>query len=115
MSYKTNQAIDAEVEALKKIKPNIRRHSVFGDDHHAAIDVVIAVLQGRMDQAKVHATYGVQALGDDFNEVIFDEALAAHYWMADDGFENDPPSGPEWWGGLVQTGAHAVSGEELLT
>jgi len=45
-------AIDAEIVALTKIKPTVRRTSQFGDNHHDAIDAQIKVLDQRMNRTE---------------------------------------------------------------
>ena len=42
---RVKKQIDKEIAALKKMKPNVRRSSAFGDNHHAAIDAQIDVLE----------------------------------------------------------------------
>jgi hypothetical protein len=47
---RTDKEIKAEIEKLKAIKPKVRRYTVFGDNHWAAIDAQIEVLANRIDQ-----------------------------------------------------------------
>jgi hypothetical protein len=38
----------AEIEALKEMKPRVQHFTVYGDDNHAAIEAQIEVIEGRM-------------------------------------------------------------------
>ena len=42
--------IKAQITALREIKPKVLRRSAFGDDHHAAIDAQIRVLEKGMTE-----------------------------------------------------------------
>ena len=46
---KTHDEITAEIAKLREMKPNVRATSIFGDDHHAAIDAQIRALEEDMD------------------------------------------------------------------
>lgn len=46
----TREQIDAEITALKEIKPRVRHHSAFGDDNHELIDVQVRVLERNMSE-----------------------------------------------------------------
>lgn len=46
----TEKQIKAEIEKLKKMKPNVRPYSMFGDDHHRAIEAEIVVLEERLTE-----------------------------------------------------------------
>ena len=45
--------IAAEIAKLEKMKPTVRQFSIFGDDHHAAIDAQIDALMERMDNDEI--------------------------------------------------------------
>jgi hypothetical protein len=47
---KTQKQIDAEIAALREIKPRVPRYTGFGDDNWKKIDVQIAVLERDMDE-----------------------------------------------------------------
>jgi hypothetical protein len=78
---KTEEEIDAEVAALREMKPRVRRFSMFGDDHHKAIDLQIEVLEERMDEDQIDDLFE----GDDENS----HAREAVQWMAGE-TENAP-------------------------
>ena len=77
---KTEEQINAEVEALVAVKPKVRELTAFGDDNHAAIDAQLAVLRERMDHDDVYDAYGDED-SDDFDQHTLDAALSAHDWM----------------------------------
>jgi hypothetical protein len=54
---RTDEEIDAEVATLREMKPRVRRFSGFGDDHHAAIELQILVLEERMDTDEINDQY----------------------------------------------------------
>ncbi len=45
--------IRAEIAALQAIKPKVLQRSMFGDDHHAAIDGQIEVLKDHLTEDQV--------------------------------------------------------------
>ena len=51
---KTAKQIQKEIAALVAIKPRVIPHSAFGDDHHAAIDAQIEVLESGLDEGEVY-------------------------------------------------------------
>jgi hypothetical protein len=55
---KTEAEIKAEIAALQEIKPKVRRYSAFGDDHHAAIDLQIHVLELDLDWSDIEEYAG---------------------------------------------------------
>ena len=77
---KTEDQINAEVAALKALKPTIRERTAFGDDNHAAIEAQISVLRERMGSDEVYDAYGDEE-ADDFDQHTVDAALSAHDWM----------------------------------
>lgn len=96
MNRPTDEQIRQEVEMLKEIKPKVRRHTLFGDDNHAAIDAQIAVLDGGLDEDAIYDEYGE-------NDRLLDCALDARRWLdgewdADD-HEADSPA--EDWKELI--------------
>ena len=90
---RTQKEIKAEIEALKKIKPNVRKFSVFGDNHHNSIDVQIRVLDEQMDEVEVYEF----AEDEDWAENVRDCALEAVQWL--EGEVDETPS--EDWKGLL--------------
>lgn len=100
---KTQEQIDQEIAALKTLKPTVRRCNAFGDDHHAAIDAQIEVLEKKLSHDAVYDRY--EPTGDDDidgdegrSESIMTAASDAHRWMHDE--SDDAPS--EDWGTLAQ-------------
>jgi hypothetical protein len=104
MPRKTSEEINAEIVALKAMRPNLLRFSKFGDDHHEAVDAAIAVLEDRMSMDQVHEAWGEDALGDEFDQYILDEVLGTLDWMTGERTDDGSPSGPQWWGSLVREG-----------
>jgi hypothetical protein len=107
MVMKTMADIDAEIAALEHASRNLRvTHSAFGDDHRESIAAQINVLTRRMDHDDVEAAYGEQALGGEFVETVYDDALAACDWMQGYlGEDAQAPSGPDGWGCLLRRDA----------
>ena len=72
------------------MKPRVRRFSGFGDDHHAAIDLQILVLEERMDADQI---------GDEFEDTDDNShAYECVQWMNGD-VEEAPSTG---WKELVR-------------
>lgn len=64
---------EAQSKALAKLKPKVLRSSAFGDDHHAAIDMQIRVLDERMTEDEVYDAQSVEDLPDN----VADAAIEA--------------------------------------
>ncbi len=95
---KSKLLIENEIDALKALKPKVRQRNTFGDDHHAAIDAQITVLDERLDNDALHDRF--EPSGDsDINadegraDNVLDAAMQAYRWMIED--DNDAPSS-EW-------------------
>lgn len=95
MKKPTEKQIEKEIATLIKMKPNVRRSSIFGDDHWAAIDEQITVLTKRMSQDEVYDTYA----SENYKENVFSAADDASRWMAG---EEDMKSPSNNWKELVQ-------------
>lgn len=54
MKKPTKKQINQQIAALKKMKPRVLRQSLFGDDHHAAIDAQVSVLKNRLTESDVY-------------------------------------------------------------
>ena len=93
MTKPTDAEIASEIATLKKMKPTVLRSSVFGDNHHAAIDAQVQVLSDRMDENESE-----DAFGDD-SDNIRSAARDAAMWLAGEA-ENGAPS--EGWKSLVR-------------
>lgn len=85
---KDRKEIETEIATLREMKPRIRRASFFGDDHHAAVDAQIDVLQNNRNEDWVWD----QASADN----VRDAACEAVRWRDGDG---DKPS--DGWKELV--------------
>ena len=95
---KTKEQIDAEIEALRKMKPSVRRRSAFGDDHHHAIEAQISVLRETMSVDEIYDAYGDEDAYE-FEQNVLDEAINAHDWMMGVLAEDTAPSVD--WASLV--------------
>lgn len=84
--------IKAEIEKLKSMKPNVRRISGFGDNHHDAIDAQIRVLSGEVSCDEFDDEF------EDTRDNVRDSAQQALDWM--DGSINEVPS--DEWESLLQ-------------
>lgn len=104
-TMRTTQEINAEIAALKAIKPSVRERSFFGDDNHAAIDAQIAVLTERMSMDEVYSRFGeddsMDCDIDQPTEHELDCALNAHNWMSG-ALASDEQSPSESWGDLAK-------------
>lgn len=89
VSPPTSAQIDAEIEALRGVKPRVRKFSVFRDDNHQAIDVQLKVLAARMNDQAVQDAFG-DTNAADFDQYMLDAAQNAREWM--EGELIDPPS-----------------------
>lgn len=79
---KTDAQVVREVATLKRIKPFVRRFSLFGDDNHHAIDVAIDVLEHELYETEIEEKYE--------NEDDSSHAYAALAWRQGD--EDESPS-----------------------
>jgi hypothetical protein len=91
---KTEEEINAEIEALRAIKPTVRQKSLFGNNHHDAIDAQIEALSKRMSEDEVWDKHDNAVEDEPFNaDNELDQALVAIRWMNDK--EDERPS--EGW------------------
>jgi|SRR5579872_4170911 len=80
MKTPTIEQIKSEIKALEAIKPNIIPMSIFGDNHHDAIDAQIRVLKEEMDEDTVYDTW--EDTNDyDVNRNVINAALDAVNWL----------------------------------
>ena len=92
---KTPAQVKAEIKKLKEMKPKVRSSSSFGDDHHAAIDAQIEVLEKGLDNDGVYDHY------EHGPHNILDAALEAMGWMDGGSYgEGERPS--KNWASLVR-------------
>jgi hypothetical protein len=89
--------IEREAAILAELLPKVRRHSLFGDDNHAAIEAQIAVLREDLDDDDIIRRFDE---GDDEDRAscyVVDAAIEARCWR--DGEAPDAPS--EDWATLA--------------
>jgi hypothetical protein len=110
MNKPTDKQIEAEIKKLTEMKPNVLRKSMFGDDHHAAIDAQIDVLRSHMTEDEVYDNYPSvdevdeaeergEELYDSYPDNVRDGALDAARWLAGESEDGTPSSG---WKELVR-------------
>ena len=51
---KTQKEIDAQIKALKEIRPKVKPYSFFGDDNLAKLDAQVQVLEEDLDEYDVY-------------------------------------------------------------
>lgn len=105
----TKEQIEEEIKKLTKMKPNVKRTSIFGDNHHDAIDAQIDVLKNRWTEDNVYDNYpsqeDLEAIADHGEEIddtaypsnVSDGALEASQWMF---YGGDKPS--DGWKELIK-------------
>lgn len=74
MKKPTKAQIKKEIAALRKMKPRVLHYSGFGDDHHAAIDAQIHVLENGLGSNEV---YDLQCECE-MNECAGDDGIEWH-------------------------------------
>jgi hypothetical protein len=89
---KTTKQIADEAAKLRKMKPTVIPKSMFGDDHHAAIDAQVWALEQGASVEEINDKYNYNT-----REGENTAAYEAHEWMCDDG---DKPS--DGWKELVR-------------
>lgn len=92
----TPEQVAQEIEKLVAMKPTVRRTSMFGDNHHAAIDAQVEVLRGRLTEEAIYLRYG-DPLDDDPDQPqnVVESALEARQWLDGESEGGLPPSA-EW-------------------
>lgn len=88
----TQEQIDAEINALKTMKPNVLEESTFGDNHHDAIEAQLAVLAKRMRFDEIYDVYGDEN-SDEFASNVLDAAIDARNWLDGDSDDGAPSAG----------------------
>ena len=81
---RTEKEIKAEITRLKTMKPNVRRASMFGDNHHDAIDAQVDVLDRKLTPEQCWDEFA------DDRENIQESAREAAEWLVGD--TDDLPS-----------------------
>jgi hypothetical protein len=88
MEAPTREEIEAEVEKLKEMEPNVRQFSKF-DDNRAAIRAQIEVLEEALDESEIFDRFE-DADDPDAPNSIMEAAQEALRWM--EGEEDEAPS-----------------------
>lgn len=86
----STKTIQAEIKSLREMKPRVHRHTAFGDDNHAAIEVQIRVLEKGLDAGDIYDQW-------DMDGHLCVNALYAQEWLD---YGGETPS--EGWSTLVQ-------------
>ena len=81
---RTGKEIAAEIAKLKKMKPDVRKTSMFGDNHHDAIDAQVDVLERKLTLDQCWDEFA------DDRENVQSAANEAAEWLA--GLTDDLPS-----------------------
>lgn len=91
MKKPTEARIKQEIQKLLTIQPHVVQRSAFGDDHHAAIDAQIAVLEQRMTDDDVYENYPFDNpdAENEAPENVHSAALEAAKWLAGESDEKD--------------------------
>ncbi len=88
---RTAEEIKAEVAALREIKPNTKRASIFGDNHHDAIDAQVETLERRLTETVID-----NRRGEEWKDNEADAALDALRWMGGEDLEDGPGPAATW-------------------
>lgn len=54
MPKPTRTEINKQIQTLRKMKPNVRRHSLFGDNYHDAIEAQVRVMKENMSADEIN-------------------------------------------------------------
>lgn len=100
---KTQKQVDAEVKALKEMMPNVRRYILFGEDNWEKMDMVIRVLEEKMDLDDVQEWLDTQeedeAINADQRAELDSLAYDTIQWREGMQVDYSPAAG---WESLVQ-------------
>jgi hypothetical protein len=99
MKSKTEKQIANEIAALKKIKPTVRVRSLFGDNHHHAIEAQIYVLEKKLRESQVIDRYAPDESNeeDENRQNVYDAAMSVVRWRGGE----EPGRPVEEWKELV--------------
>jgi hypothetical protein len=75
---------------LREMKPHVLAESMFGDDHHAAIDAQIEVLEEGLDQDRTEYRF------QDDPENVQSAAMDASRWMEGEKIDDFTPPSESW-------------------
>src|SRR5574337_583637 len=93
MKRPTATEIQRQVAGLRVLKPRVLRRSMFNDDHHAAIDAQVEVLEDDLTEDAIYNRSDEDAEG--WPDNVRDAALAARQWL--DGEYEDYPDLVDSW------------------
>ncbi len=96
----TEEQIKDEVKKLLEMKPTVLPNSMFGDDHHAAIDAQIRVLENLdefFDEEEIERIAGEDEEG--WADNVCDQAIEAFRWTEGESEDGAPSKG---WENLVR-------------
>ena len=74
------EEIDIEIEKLEELLPDVRQYSIFGDNHHAAVEAQIKVLSEDMTEGEIYDEWE-DPDNPDVNRNTLDSALQARRWL----------------------------------
>ena len=100
MKKPSAKQIKAEIETLKIIKPTVLMESMFGDNHHDAIDAQIDVLMNGMTEDDIYDTF--VTLEDPLKgcaDNVGDAMVEAARWVNGESEDGTPSNG---WKELVR-------------
>lgn len=89
MTQPTKTEIEAEIKALRALKPKVRKTTFFGDSNWDAIEAQITVLELSLSQENIDKNLDEEA----WTEYEYNNALDARAWL--DGERENSLSG-EW-------------------
>jgi hypothetical protein len=95
MKRKPIVEIKEEIKGLVALKPTVRRTSMFGDNHHDAIDAQVEVLIHNLSEDDIYR----RSDDGDWKDNVKDAALEARAWL--DGEPMDSPNLVDSWKELV--------------
>ena len=94
---RNQKEIDTEIVKLQEIKPKVLKESMFGDNHHDAIDGQIRVLKDDLSEDNINFMRDDGDITDSVAEAMHD-AVA---WVEGD-YEYDTLVHQDTWLGLVR-------------
>jgi hypothetical protein len=95
------ELIQDQISKLQDMKPNVRKTSSFGDNHHDAIDAQVDVLRNKLTLSKVEQHYAVDDTNEDDerSESVYEAAVEANEWL----FERTDVLPSDGWKELLLT------------
>lgn len=86
---KTAKEIKTQIAALKKVRPKVRPHSIFGTDNLAQLDAQVYVLENLSDNNDIYDEYDHSGI----DEEILSAALEARQWLNGESESDDLATG----------------------